>query len=116
MNMPPEGAHVVLPLWVAKVTRYALGDRPYVQAKAVNGFILNQAIWARLLLDRRSLVQGYQRRKGYRRYRGTCDALDLASRCGHLFDRPARFQTLWDALPKESFNGSPCRKTSTPEI
>ena len=32
MNTPPEGADVAFPLWVAKVTRHPLGDRPHVQA------------------------------------------------------------------------------------
>ena len=32
MNKPPEGADVAFPLWVAKVTRNPLGDRPHVQA------------------------------------------------------------------------------------
>ena len=32
MNTPPGGADVAFPLWVAKVTRHPLGDRPHVQA------------------------------------------------------------------------------------
>ena len=32
MNTPPEGADVAFPLWVAKVTRHPLGDRPHVRA------------------------------------------------------------------------------------
>ena len=32
MTTQPEGADVAFPLWVARVTRHPLGDRPHVQA------------------------------------------------------------------------------------
>ena len=32
MTTQPEGADVTFPLWVARVTRHPLGDRPHVQA------------------------------------------------------------------------------------
>ena len=32
MTTQPEGANVAFPLWVARVTRHPLGDRPHVQA------------------------------------------------------------------------------------